>query len=113
MGTNTAWDDIRKQLEEERARLLEHVDERTEGTRRSVGVNPDRSDLASDYIVKDRRTALLSIERKMLAQVEDALTRLDEGTYGTCLKCGEEISPERLEAVPFATLCIRCQQESS
>jgi RNA polymerase-binding transcription factor DksA len=45
-----------------------------------------------------------------LAQVEDALARLDAGTFGMCTRCGNPIAPERLEAIPWAPLCIDCQR---
>jgi DnaK suppressor protein len=45
----------------------------------------------------------------LLEQVNAALRRLDEATYGICADCGEPIPIERLEALPYATLCVRCQ----
>jgi DnaK suppressor protein len=48
-----------------------------------------------------------------LAEVDRALKKVDEGTYGVCDDCGEPISSERLEAMPFATLCIRCSARRS
>lgn len=47
-----------------------------------------------------------------LELIESALARLEEGTYGMCADCGSEIPPRRLEALPFATLCVRCQSEA-
>lgn len=49
-------------------------------------------------------------EQALLSQVESALERMEKGTYGFCQRCGEEIDYARLEAIPYATLCIRCQQ---
>jgi len=46
-------------------------------------------------------------------QIEDALQRLDEGSYGTCERCGETIPPERLAAVPWTGLCVGCASRSS
>ncbi len=43
---------------------------------------------------------------QVLAEINDALKRIDEGTYGTCSACGKDIAPERLEAYPWASLCI-------
>jgi RNA polymerase-binding protein DksA len=48
-----------------------------------------------------------------LAEVIEALSRLDAGTYGLCKTCGKEISRQRLQARPMATLCIECQEKSS
>ncbi len=43
-----------------------------------------------------------------IKQIKDALKRIDEGTYGVCLECGEDIDPRRLKALPNATRCISC-----
>jgi RNA polymerase-binding protein DksA len=48
----------------------------------------------------------------VLAELDAALKRLDDGTYGVCTSCGQEIAPERLEAYPWASLCIDCKRES-
>jgi DnaK suppressor protein len=47
--------------------------------------------------------------RRRRQAIDEALTRLNEGTYGICAECGVEISERRLEAVPFAKLCVECQ----
>jgi DnaK suppressor protein len=52
----------------------------------------------------------LDRESHLLRNVRGALQRMDDGSYGTCLHCDEEISPKRLEAVPWAAYCIRCQE---
>jgi DnaK suppressor protein len=46
-----------------------------------------------------------------LAEVNKALERIEEGTYGICTNCGKNILPERLEALPYAELCIDCQRQ--
>jgi DnaK suppressor protein len=53
-------------------------------------------------------TALLAAARQRIAEVDDALTRLDAGTYGTCEGCGEPIPADRLAARPFARRCMSC-----
>jgi DnaK suppressor protein len=59
----------------------------------------------------DRDLAILQIESDFtrLQSVKLALSRIEDGTYGTCLMCEEEISPKRLRAVPWASYCVRCQ----
>ena len=47
----------------------------------------------------------------VLSAIDGALARIDEGTYGVCMSCGRPIAPERLEARPWATLCIECQRK--
>ena len=56
-----------------------------------------------DLALRDRNTALL-------AAVDAAIARLDDGSYGRCVRCGNLIAPERLEALPWAAHCIECQR---
>lgn len=69
---------------------------------------------AVEEIVADaqRKQAAIDLERdtKMLHAVEDALRRLEDGSYGVCGECGEKIAPKRLTAVPWAALCLQCQE---
>ncbi len=70
---------------------------------------PDPSDRAS---MESNRNSVLRIrdrERKLIFKIQDALRRLDEGNYGICEECGEEIGMERLKARPVTTLCIECK----
>jgi RNA polymerase-binding protein DksA len=50
-------------------------------------------------------------EEHLLAEIDAALQRIENGTYGVCTNCGKQIPPERLEARPWATLCIDCQRQ--
>lgn len=52
---------------------------------------------------------LVAAARQQLQETEDALARLDDGSFGTCGSCGEPITPERLEILPAARLCVACQ----
>lgn len=106
-------DGIQKDLEQKKADLLERIDAAEGRNGRAVGGNPSRSDLSTDYASKDRNTALLSIDRKTLIQVEEALERIENGTYGQCESCGDMIPIERLEFLPYATLCVACQQKQN
>lgn len=68
----------------------------------------DRASLESD------RNFLLRIrdrERKLIGKIEKALERVEDGTFGICERCGEEISEERLKARPVTTFCIDCKEE--
>jgi DnaK suppressor protein len=60
--------------------------------------------------VQDVELALMEMKSETLQKIDDALRRLEEGTYGTCAECGNEISEARLRALPFADLCISCQE---
>ena len=52
-----------------------------------------------------------SIDVMLLREIQEALTRIDDGEYGHCLECDESISLKRLEAIPWARFCIECQEE--
>ncbi|MCB2189031.1 MAG: RNA polymerase-binding protein DksA [Deltaproteobacteria bacterium] len=71
---------------------------------------PDPTDRAA---MESDRNFLLRIrdrERKLIAKIEEALERIDDGSYGICESCGEDISDERLKARPVTTLCIDCKK---
>lgn len=71
----------------------------------------DTYDIASDERDREINLILGDRERKKLQQIDDALQRLEEGTYGECNECGGEIALGRLEAMPFSRLCVTCQDE--
>ena len=71
----------------------------------------DTYDLASEERDREINFILSDRERVKLKQIDDALERMDEGTYGVCESCGLEIAEERLEAMPFSRLCRDCQQD--
>ncbi|HEU4573069.1 MAG TPA: TraR/DksA C4-type zinc finger protein [Candidatus Limnocylindrales bacterium] len=65
---------------------------------------------ATQVFEQQRDLALRDRNAAQLAEVEAALARLDDGTYGTCVRCGRPIAPERLDALPWAAHCIDCQR---
>ncbi|HEY7762184.1 MAG TPA: TraR/DksA family transcriptional regulator [Actinomycetota bacterium] len=106
--------------EARRAALLEQRDHlRAEIT--SLGADPDSDEVTfvDDAGFADRshnteeRSRLISVARALRSNLHDvdrALEKLAAGTYGTCERCGRPIAPERLDALPWATLCIDCKQ---
>jgi len=100
--------DPRTALETERDRLREGL---AEGI---VAPGPmtygSQAAAATQVFEQQRDLALRDRNEQHLAQVDAALARLDEGTYGACANCGRPIAPERLEAIPWAALCIDCQR---
>jgi len=62
--------------------------------------------------VRDVELALMEMKSDTLDQIDQAMQRLEEGTYGTCAECGAEIAEARLKALPFATLCLPCQAQA-
>src|SRR5438552_15347194 len=72
---------------------------------------PDEMDLASSEYLQSFTFRLRGREKSFLDKINRALERVDDGTFGVCEQCGEEISIKRLEARPEATLCIRCKED--
>ena len=68
----------------------------------------DAGDAGSIDVERDRVTGLLAAAHERLAAVEAAIRRANAGTWGVCVHCGRDISPERLEALPSAEACIEC-----
>ena len=69
------------------------------------------ADVATDNYDREFSLGLASKDRKSLYELEDALKRIDDGTFGVCLDCGCLISKTRLKVVPQARLCIKCQEK--
>ena len=69
----------------------------------------DFADVASDDIDRKLIEALGSQELKRLRLIDSALTRIQQGKYGLCMKCSKKIPCERLEAIPYALMCIECK----
>ncbi|MFO0742125.1 MAG: TraR/DksA C4-type zinc finger protein [Labilithrix sp.] len=72
---------------------------------------PDEMDLASSEYLQSFTFRLRGREKVFLDKIEKALRKIEEGTFGTCEECQEEISIKRLEARPETTLCIRCKED--
>jgi len=71
----------------------------------------DENDLASSEYLLSFELRIRDREQFLLRKIEDALVLMDEGQYGVCESCGEEISSGRLKARPVTTMCIRCKEE--
>jgi DnaK suppressor protein len=98
---------MRARLLTQRTRLLEEIDEAI--------LVPDQmtygsqAAAASQVFEQERDLAMRERAGQHLEAVEAALIRLDDGSYGTCVRCGRAIAPERSEALPWAARCIECQ----
>jgi RNA polymerase-binding protein DksA len=74
------------------------------------GMDPkDLADIASDDIDRKMIEAIGAQELKRLKLIDSALTRIQQGKYGLCMKCGKRIPQDRLEAIPYALMCIECK----
>jgi DnaK suppressor protein len=108
---------IRGKLDSERQRLADEIAEyEREGQETLSDVSGENNyrdhmaDQGSATFAREMDATLEEQARETLAQVERALARIDEGTYGVCTRCGARISEARLEAVPAAELCITCKE---
>ena len=108
-------DRFRTLLMEERKRVRRAIEHLHDGHPGSIENETEELATASDNHMGDLASATLDREidyslgdnaEQVLAAIDAALKRIDDGTYGTCTKCGREIAPERLEARPWASLCI-------
>jgi DnaK suppressor protein len=73
----------------------------------------DMADQASGNNEVHIQLKLKQTDAKILQAIEDALTRIDKGTYGVCRDCGEPIAPARLNAIPWTRVCITCKEKQS
>ena len=105
---------LRAALLEQRANLREEI--------QSQGADPDTDEVTfvDDAGFSDRshsteeRSKVISVVRGLRSNLHDvdrALAKMDAGTYGVCERCGREIAPERLEALPWAVFCMDCKQK--
>jgi DnaK suppressor protein len=76
----------------------------------SDGAGNDQADVGSTTLERYHELSLANNARDMLNQIEFALTRIDDGTYGVCESCGNAIGKGRLQAFPRATLCVSCKE---
>ena len=73
--------------------------------------SPDTVEFAAKTAEQDVTVATANLRRRTLKEVENALRRVSRGTYGTCEMCTEEIPANRLKAIPWARLCLACEEQ--
>ena len=105
-------DSFKKRLETRQQELRRMVS-RTEQDGRTVDTDSaqDIADRAASSYTKEFLFHQSNNDRQLLQMVENALSRIREGTFGECISCGKEINPKRLEAVPWTRHCIECQEK--
>jgi DnaK suppressor protein len=103
----------RKRLEGELAELTTQRDDLEEATGASlaeasgeVGFDEEYADAGSYTFERERDMSLVDNVKDLIQKVEHALTRIDDGSYGRCEVCGKPIEAERLDALPYTTLCL-------
>jgi DnaK suppressor protein len=76
---------------------------------RDAEATQDPADMAANAYTKELLVSMSANDRQLLQLIDEALERIDEGDYGECTHCGKPIQEKRLEAVPWARHCLRCQ----
>ena len=113
--TQAELQEVLEELHEQRshsAEILEHQEHELSGLMRDSGdgAGQDQADLGATSFERDHELTVLNIEREKVAQIDRALARIDDGTYGVCESCGNPIGKMRVMAFPRATLCMTCKQ---
>jgi DnaK suppressor protein len=97
---------------------LEHLQQENHGSLEdevgelvSGSADQHMADTATETLGREIDYTLEESDARLLAAIDQALARIEAGTYGVCVNCGAQIAPERLEAMPWATLCIDCKRK--
>ena len=105
---NNDFRKLQERMLQDRSEVLKNITNRD-------GIQIERASDTLDEIqnaaLRDLAVRHLDLEAQRLRAIEKALQRIRDGVYGICEECEEEINPKRLHALPWAALCVRCQQE--
>ncbi len=109
------YSELRRILEERRREIMSEVHGKIRDVRAEGANNPttgvlDAAETSEADIQDDIEFALIQMKAETLTKIEEALRRLEEGTFGYCFECGDEISERRLRALPFALRCKDCEE---
>ncbi len=109
-------DNYKKILHEMRAQVLDDLkaEKRKESLRETSGEHSysfHMADMGSACNENEKSYIIASMEGNTLEDLDEALNRIDDGSYGKCVLCEKEINSKRLDALPFANLCIECKSE--
>ncbi len=107
-------DGFRKLLEDEKKKVLRHLEDLSDSSESELDESPaggDSADIASLEINQANLQKIGKRETYLLKKIDLALKKIEEGTYGECESCGEDIAVARLMARPVAQLCIDCKTE--
>ena len=108
MDTNQLQE-FKKQLEQMKADIISDVEQTLSDMTSQNGNIPDPNDRATIESERSFELRLRSRERKLLDKIDEAIARIDNGEYGICDECGEQIRIKRLQARPVAKFCINCK----
>ena len=106
-------EEIKAELEKQRSSIERQLADHgavVEGDDVSLSTNEGFADSAQATAERSQVLSMIEGLRSQLSEVAHALRRIDQGTYGKCENCGQDIPIERLEAIPTARLCVSCKQ---
>lgn len=105
--------EVLKKLLEARAKILQEVTQKVRSESNSLKFEiGDIYDLASTERDRELSLTLGDRDREKLSEIDEALERIKDNTYGECEECGEPIAEERLRALPFTRVCVECQSRN-
>ena len=107
------YNELKKMLEDRRRELMNEVQGRIRDVRSDSNKERevlDQGESSEVDIQEDIEFALIQMKSETLNKIDAALRRLEDGTYGDCFECGDEISQARLRALPFAVRCKDCEE---
>jgi RNA polymerase-binding transcription factor len=103
----------RELLLKKRSELVASVKSEPDALMAASLQTPDADEFAAKAANQDVSATTLELRTQMLKEIDRSLKTMATGTYGVCEDCGEEISPNRLKAIPWARYCLTCQEERS
>jgi DnaK suppressor protein len=110
MTNRERHDVLRRMLEERRGEIQEKLRAIREEIPSYQDEVRDTEEQSVTDFAQEMDFALMEMKAQTLIRIDEALQRVDQGTYGTCDECGQDIAAARLSAVPFALLCLECQE---
>jgi DnaK suppressor protein len=110
----TRYAELKRMLQERQRELATEVQGKIRGVRADAAEKPhdvmDQGETSEVDIQEDIELALIQMKAETLNKINEPLTRLEDGRYGLCFECGEEIAEARLRALPFAVRCKDCEE---
>jgi DnaK suppressor protein len=109
------YNTLKQMLEDRKRQIVSQLhdkirDVRTENEAGKMSNVLDQGESSEAGIQEDIEFALIQMKSETLNKINEALNRLEEGAYGNCFECGDEIAPQRLRALPFAVRCRECEE---
>lgn len=112
MLTKEKLEELKNRLSKEKLQILSDIFGEEIAIRYfSNSFEGDIADKASDFYESQLLASISGIQRETIDKINDALRRIEDGTYGKCKLCGAEIEIERLEAIPYADMCSSCAKK--